>query len=303
MTRKDWTRGISALWVVAIAACGGGGDAGGAGGAESAGGEDAAAGGDAAPAAAAPAVDPAVAATIAGGVEFAGVHPAMTEIDMSEEPVCLDKYNQGPPTTENAVGMDGRLANVFVYVKEGVSGEYPTPSEPVLLNQEACRYLPHVQGLQVGQTLLIKNSDAVLHNINTQPTANRGFNISQPQAGMESRREFSRPEVMIPVKCDVHGWMSSYVGVVSHPYFSVSDMDGSFSIGSLPPGTYTVEAWHELYGTLSQEVTVGEGETASITFGYSADMANADVPMEEPLVIRHAHAGEHETAVVAGAGR
>ncbi|MCK5447873.1 MAG: hypothetical protein KAJ43_06990 [Gemmatimonadetes bacterium] len=300
MTWKAWTKGLVVLWIMAFAACGGGGD-GGAG--EDAGGDAGAAAPDDA---AAPAVDPATAATIRGAVTFEGVPPAMTEIDMREEPVCSEKYPTDPPMTENVVSSDGRLANTFVYVKEGLAGEWPAPAEAASLDQVGCRYDPHIVGLQAGQTLLIRNGDAVLHNINTQPTANRGFNISQPQAGMESRREFSRAEVMIPVKCDVHGWMSAFLGVVDHPYHAVSLTDGTFELASLPPGTYTIEAWHEVYGTMSQEVTVGDAETAEVTFAYSADMASAVVPMADPLVLTHgpyegreaAHGGGN-----AGAGR
>lgn len=294
MTRKAWTKGLAASWIVALAACGGGGN-GGAG--EDTGGEAGAAAGGDAPA---PAVDPATAATIRGVVTYEGVSPTMTEIDMSEEPVCAEKYPTDRPMTEQVVSADGRLANAFVYVKEGLAGEWPAPAEPASLDQVGCRYDPHILGLQAGQTLLITNSDAVLHNINTQPTANRGFNISQPQAGMESRREFSRAEVMIPVKCDVHGWMHAFLGVVDHPYHAVSLADGTFEIASLPPGTYTIEAWHEVYGTMSQEVTVGDSETAEVAFAYSADMASADVPMAEPLVLTHGPDDGHEAAHGAG---
>ncbi len=298
MTGKHMNRGLAVLWVVSLAGCGGGGDGG--AGAE---GESGAVADGETPAAAAPAVDPAVAATIRGVVTFDGEAPVMSEIDMSEEPVCAEKYAPGPPMTEQVVVADGLLANVFVYVKEGLQGEWPAPADVVELDQDGCRYRPHVVGVQAGQTLLIRNSDAVLHNINTQPTANRGFNISQPQVGMESRREFSRAEVMIPVKCDVHGWMSAYVGVVDHPYFAVSGGDGAFTIGSLPPGTYTVEAWHEAYGAVTQEVTVGEAGTADVSFAFSAGMAGAEVPMAEPLVMQHADAGAHTAGGDAGAGR
>ncbi len=256
--------------------CGGGGDAGAGGEAPAA--EEAAE--------AAPVIDPATAGTIAGVIGFEGEAPAPQTIDMAEEPDCAEGYGSEGPLTQSVGVSDGRLANVFVYVKEGLDLTFPAPPDPVVLNQENCRYHPHIMGLQVDQPLQISNSDPLLHNINTQPSLNRGFNISQPQAGMETTRKFGVPEVMIPVKCDVHGWMGAYIGVLDHPYFAVSAADGSFSMLNLPPGQYVVEAWHELYGVQTMDVAVGEGETAEVSFTYNADMAeNAQVPLGEPLVL------------------
>lgn len=235
-------------------------------------------------AAAVPTVDPEIAATIGGRVLLDGAPALDQAIDMSDEPACEDKYGADGPMTETVVGAEGRLGNVFVYVKEGLEGDFPAAEDPVVLDQEGCRYHPHVLGIQVGQSLLIRNDDPLLHNINAQPTVNRGFNVSQPQAGMESTRRFKAPEVMIPVKCDVHGWMSAYIGVLDHPYFAVSGEDGSFTISSLPPGEYVLEAWHELYGTATQTVTVGASETVDVTFEFSADVARGStVPLGTPL--------------------
>ncbi|MEJ2341926.1 MAG: carboxypeptidase regulatory-like domain-containing protein [Gemmatimonadales bacterium] len=265
-------------------ACGGGGDAGAGdgGAAPDEGGETAA-----------PIVDPATAGAITGFVAFEGEAPAAERIDMAEEPECNDAYPGGGALTQHAlVSSDGRLGNVFVYVKEGLDSGFPAPSQPVLLDQEHCRYHPHILGIQVDQPLLIRNSDPILHNINSQPSLNRGFNISQPQAGMETTRDFGMAEVMIPVKCDVHGWMNAYVGVVDNPYFAVSRGDGSFSLPNLPPGNYVVEAWHELFGAQTADVTVGEGATAEVSFTFSAGMArNAVVPLGDPLIIKHADDG------------
>lgn len=238
--------------------------------------------------AAAPAVDPAIAATINGTIRFAGTAPAPTTIDMSEEPVCAEKHDGQPTFQPVMVSGDGNLARVFVFVSEGLGDRsFPTPSEPVLLNQEGCRYHPHVLGIATGQTLTIRNSDDVLHNINTESTANRPFNISQPQAGMESTRTFNTAEVMIPVKCDVHGWMSAFIGVTGHPYHAVTADDGTFSIEGLPPGTYTVTAWHETLGEQTMEVTVGEAGTGTADFTYEEGTAYAPVPMGEPLILGH----------------
>lgn len=256
-------------------ACGGGG-----------GGEPADDGADDdAAATAGPVVSPDSAAMITGTVSFEGTAPAAEPIDMSEEPTCAEKHPDGAMRQQVEVAGGG-LANVYVYVKSGLGDRnFPTPSAPVTLDQNGCEYAPHILAIQVGQPLEIVNSDGILHNINTQPTVNRGFNISQPVV-METSREFSQPEVMIPVKCDVHGWMEAFIGVQSHPYAGVSGADGSFSLADLPPGEYEIEAWHELYGTQSQTVTVGVKETAEVNFTFSSDMAGNHVPLGEPLVLR-----------------
>ncbi|MFQ5688918.1 MAG: carboxypeptidase regulatory-like domain-containing protein [Gemmatimonadota bacterium] len=291
-------KSVALFPAVVLFGCGGGGE-----------GAGSSSGGQAGEAteAAAPAVSPEEAAAIRGTISFDGTPPPAEPIDMSEEPACAAKYGDQGPTTQTVVVNEGKLANVFVYVKEGLSGSFPPPEESVEIDQAGCRYHPHVLGVQTGQTLLIKNDDPVLHNINTQPTANRGFNISQPQAGMESRRQFRTPEVMIPVKCDVHGWMHAYIGVVDHPYFAVSGADGSFEIPNLPPGDYVIEAWHEKYGTLTQNVTLGPQETQEVAFQYSADMAaGADVPLGTPLVVDHGSAAAGRRSPdpqPAGAGR
>lgn len=240
--------------LAAVAAAGCGGEGGGGGGA----------------AAAAFPVDTTTAAVITGSIRFQGTAPAMPVIDMSDEPACRDKYPQPPRGQTVVVNANGTLKNVFIYIKAGLDTtlRFPVPSDSAWIDQNGCRYEPHVLGMQAGQTLAIKNSDAVLHNINAKPSTNRGFNISQPQAGMVSTRTFLVPEVPVPVGCDVHGWMGAFVGVLSHPYFAVSGDDGSFTIRRLPPGTYTVEAWHEQYGAQTMQVTVGpsESKTADFTF-------------------------------------
>lgn len=242
---------------------------------------------------AAPAVDPATAGAISGLIAFEGEVPAAQRIDMTQEPQCDDAYPGAGALTRHAlVSRDGKLGNAFVYVKEGLGAGFPAPSEPVLLDQENCRYHPHILGIQAEQPLLIRNSDPVFHNVNSQPSINSGFNINQPQAGMETTHAFETAEVMIPVKCDVHGWMSAYVGVVDHPYFAVSRGDGSFTLPNLPPGDYVVEAWHELFGTQTTNVTVGQGATAEVSFTFQAGMArNAVVPLGDPLITGHAEDG------------
>jgi len=270
--------------VAAVAACGGGGDAGGAGGGEPAGGG-------------AP-VAVANAGTINGTVDFTGTAPANERIDMSAEPTCEAKH-PGGPMKETVVASNGKLKNVFVYIKEGLTGTYPAPSETVTVDQVGCHYTPHVIGAVVGQPVAYKNSDGLAHNVKAQPTNNRPFNISQPNNMTSAPQRFASAEIMIPVQCDVHGWMEMYVGVVAHPYFAVSGDDGSFTIGNVPPGTYTLEAWHEKYGLKTGQVTVEPNGTATVTFAYDAAMANAYVPLGK-LFDPHRHA-EPAPRVVADA--
>jgi len=225
----------------------------------------------AAPRAESPASAPALqGATVTGRITFTGTKPVMPKIDMGEEPKCKAKY-QMPPTEQTVVvNPNGTLANVFVYVKSGLSPSYqaPAPSVSVTIDQDGCRYHPHVFGILVGQTLEIKNSDGILHNIKAKGTKNRPFNISQP-TNMSSTRTFSTPEVMVPLECNVHGWMHAWLGVLPHPFFGVSGDVGSFSIRGLPPGTYTIEAWHEKYGTQTATVTVTGSETKTADFAFA----------------------------------
>jgi len=210
-------------------------------------------------------------ATITGKIKFTGARPTNPRIDMSEEVACKNKY-PAPPTAETVVvNANGTLANVFVYVKAGLpaGATYPAPATPVLLDQNGCRYHPHVFGIQVGQPLNIKNSDPVLHNIKAKAVKNRPFNVSQPNVTTTPTvRTFAQPEVMVSLECNVHGWMNAFLGVLPHPFYSVTGADGSFSIKGLPPGTYTIEAWHEKYGTQTATVTVTgtETKTSDLTF-------------------------------------
>lgn len=237
-------------------ACGKGGESGGAGG------------GGAAAVTAFP-VDTANAATVTGRVAFTGAKPAMARIDMSEEATCAGKHPGGAFSEQVVVNDNGTLRNVFVYVKSGVPAnlQFPVPSTPVEIDQNGCQYSPHVFGIQVGQTLNIRNEDGLLHNIKAQPTVNRPFNISQP-SNMTTPRTFTAAEVMVPLLCNVHSWMNGFAGVRPDPYYAVTGADGTFSIGRLPPGTYTIEAWQEKYGTQTQTVTVAAKESKAITFTF-----------------------------------
>jgi plastocyanin len=290
-TRRWLGLAMAAVATFGLAACGGGeGDAG------QAGGEDEAAAQEG------PVVPADSQAFVRGAVSFEGTPPEAESIDMSQEPFCEASYGEGGARTQQVLVNDGQLENVFVYVKSGLDREFPAPGQAKELDQMGCRYTPHVMGLQVGQELAILNSDSLLHNINAKPTENRGFNISQPQAGMRTTRTFAVPEVMIPVECDVHGWMNAYIGVLEHPFYAVSGSDGSFALDGLPAGEYVVEAWHERYGTMVDTVSLAVGDTAEVSFTYSADMAGNPVPLGEPFH-PHAHETGSEDGAAPGDGR
>lgn len=192
-----------------------------------------------------------------------------TVISMDADPACVGMHTEDVHTESVVTGAEGQLANVFVYVKDGLTGSYPAPTDKKLLDQKGCQYSPHVSGIQVDQTLVIRNSDATLHNIHALPEKNREFNQGQPVQGMESERTFDQVEVMVPFKCDVHPWMNSYLAVLDHPFYAVTGEDGTFSIEGLPVGEYTIEAWHEEFGPQTQTVTITADAASEVSFDYS----------------------------------
>jgi len=270
--RNTWVGGaVAAALAASVFACGGG---------SSSSSETAApAGGAAAPAGGGGGqkVDTATAGELKGGITVDGTLPKNADIKMNADPVCV-KANSTPQSQETyLVGGDGKsLENVFVYVKDGLGNyAYDTPTDTATIDQHNCRYHPHVFGVRVGQPITILNSDPTLHNIHALPKTNQEFNTGQPIQGMKTLHTFTAKEVMVPFKCDVHGWMNAYVGVLDHPYFAVSDKDGKFEIKNLPPGTYTIEAWHEKLGTMTQSVTIAAKDSKEITFVFKAAAATA----------------------------
>jgi hypothetical protein len=215
-------------------------------------------------------VDPATAGTIDGSVLVDGMPPPPEIIRIDGDATCVSISGGNERQTEFiVVGEGSSLQNVFVYVKEGLEKlTFPIPTTPVVLDQQKCRYVPHVLGIQVGQPLSIRNSDPLLHNVRADGQINQPFNLGQPIQGITMTRTFTTSEVMVPFKCDVHAWMSAYVGVLSHPFFAVTDASGRFTLAGLPPGTYTVEAWHEKLGTQTEQVVLRPKETSSIRFTF-----------------------------------
>ena len=206
--------------------------------------------------------------SLKGEVKFEGAAPKPVRIDMSQDPLCA-KAHSTPATTEDIVAeANGALANVVVYVSEGLgSATFQPPEQAAVLEQKGCQYRPHVLAMQTHQKLDVINSDETTHNIHPMPANNREWNMTQPH-GVPLEQTFAREEIAIPVKCNVHPWMRGYIAVFKHPYFAVTDKNGGFEIKNLPPGSYTITAWQEKLGTQSQKITVGSGETKTLDFSF-----------------------------------
>ena len=222
------------------------------------------------PAVSAGPADAASGASLTGAVKFDGAALKPAQIDMSSDPNCA-KAHPTPATAEDlVVGGNGMLANVIVYVADGLGDQtFPAPQQAAEIEQKGCQYKPHVLAMQASQKLDVVNDDSTTHNIHPMPNNNREWNKSQPH-GMEVEETFTREEIAIPVKCNIHPWMRAYIAVFKHPYFAVTDKNGKFEIKNLPPGTYTIKAWHEKLGTQTQKITVAGGEAKSISFDFKS---------------------------------
>jgi plastocyanin len=204
--------------------------------------------------------------TISGTISFKGPAPKLPALDLSADPACpTDPQPQDVVVVKNA-----KLANVFVYIKSGLGqASFAPPSEPAVLDQKGCRYVPHVLGLMVGQPLKVLNNDNAEHNVHPMPKQNAEWNESQMPRGQPIVKTFKHPEIMIPVQCNQHPWMEMYVNVLAHPFFAVSAEDGSFQIKDLPPGDYTLAAVHEKFGEQTMSITVAPKQTASANFVFA----------------------------------
>src|SRR5713101_8454840 len=216
--------------------------------------------------AAAPAtpIDPATAASISGTVKLDGEAPKAARIDMSQDPAC-----KGTNTAENFVASGGHLANVFVYVKEGLGNRtFDVPQDPITLDQSGWRYPPRVLGIVAGQTIKIVNSDPNTHNIHPTPKDNREWNESQPPQAAPLEKNFAREEIMLPVKCNQHPWMRMFLNVTKSPFFAVTGPDGKFEIKGLPPGDYTLAFVHEKLGEQTMKVTLAAKESKTLDLSF-----------------------------------
>jgi plastocyanin len=215
---------------------------------------------EAAPAAAATPIDPATVGTVSGTVTMEGMAPKMAKIDMSQDAGC-----KGTNEAETVVASGGDVANVFVYVKDGLgSRTFDTPKDPVVLDQSGCKYHPHVLGVMTGQTVQIKNDDPTTHNIHPTPKDNREWNESQPPSSPALEKTFAREEIMLPVKCNQHPWMKMYINVVKSPFYAVTDKSGKYEIKGLPPGDYTLAFVQEKLGETDQKITVAPKDSKTV---------------------------------------
>lgn len=217
--------------------------------------------------------DPASVARISGGVSFGGKFAKPRPIDMDQDADCTKLYPGSARLDESMlVDRQGGLANAFIYIKTGLEGKsFETPSSPVRIDQRGCWFQPRVFGIQTGQMFEVSNSDPVTHNIHPVAKENRAWNQSQAPEAPVLRRTFLVPEVMVPVKCNVHNWMRAWVGVLHHPYFAVSGADGKFVIPNLPAGTYMIAVWHEKLGTQEQQVSVAPSAEAIVEFRFKGN--------------------------------
>jgi hypothetical protein len=223
------------------------------------------------PAGPAAAVDPGTTGSLSGTVTLDGPPPDSSPIDMSTSLACMHANPTAvvPPTV--VTGENGALANVVVYVKSGLANyRYDSPSDTAVLAQKNCMYEPHVLALRTNQPFAVQNNDPTMHNVHPMPKHNRQWSNSQPAGSAPLKQVFANPEFAMPVLCNVHPWMRAFVFVFDHPYFAVTSATGTFELKNLPPGTYTIEAWHESYAALDQTVTVSPKEAKAVAFTFKA---------------------------------
>jgi hypothetical protein len=210
--------------------------------------------------------------TITGTVTFDGKPPALRPLAMDADPACAKMHGGKPVPVETLVlGSGNTVGNIIVWVSKGLPAgkTWPAPKTPVVLDQKGCQYVPHAMGIMVGQPYRILNSDGILHNIHTLPKVNPSFNRAMPATLKETTTSFAKPEPIFQIKCDVHPWMSAYMGVFTHPFFSVTGTDGKFTISGLEPGTYEITAWQERLGPQTATVTVAAKETKTQNFKFA----------------------------------
>jgi len=211
------------------------------------------------------------ASSVTGTVVFDGKAPALRPLAMDADPACAKKHTAPVPNEALVLGPGNTMGNILVWVSKGLPAgkSWPAPKTPVVLDQKGCQYHPHVMGIMVGQTYKILNSDGILHNVHALPSINKQFNRAMPATLTEATATFDKPEDVFHIKCDVHPWMSAYVGAFTHPFFSVTAADGKFTISGLDPGTYEITAWHEKLGKQTASVTVGASDTKTQNFKFA----------------------------------
>lgn len=208
---------------------------------------------------------------LSGIVTFAGPRPERAVLQTESDAKCAAMHTDAPLLSDKTiVNEDGGVQNVFVYIKNAPEGDYPIPTEQVVLDQIACRYVPHIIGIRVGQEIAVKNSDPTLHNVRASARINRPWNNALPEGAPPRIKKFKKMEMLIRLKCDIHPWMTGVIFAMDHPFFAVTDESGSYSINGLPPGDYTLVAWHESFGEQESAITVSEGPATTADFTFTA---------------------------------
>ena len=235
----------------------------------------------------APQAQGAATGTITGRVRLMSAAPASSIIRMGADPLC-SRANAGKRLTQEVVlrSADGGLANAFIDL-QGTFPATPVPAAPVVIDQRGCIFVPRVAGARVGQTFQVTNSDPTAHNVHSLSTRGNAFNVSQPRTGMKSTFPLKNDDVVMRIKCDIHSWMVTFVGVVAHPYFGVSGADGAFRITGVPPGRHTIRVWHERYGRLMKTIDVKAGATATVDFAYTGTEQPSAAGIQDLVVPGH----------------
>ncbi len=216
-------------------------------------------------------INPETAGQIQVTVKLNGPVPERKPEPVNAEASCGAHWGGNPPLSQAVLVADGLVQNSFVYIRQGLKNyQYPAPEGTVKLDQVGCLYTPRVIGARVNQPVEIANGDDLLHNVHSVTHANIPFNVAQPFKGKSDTKLFGKPEVMVKTKCDIHPWMAAYIGVLDHPFFGVSDDKGTLTLKGVPPGDYVIEAWHEVFGTVTQNVTLGAKEQKAVEFAFTS---------------------------------
>jgi len=221
-----------------------------------------------------PGGDGAETAVLKGFVRLTGALPPAARLSMNADPCCAKLHPAGLTAEDTIAGADGGLQNAVVFISDGLGDRtYELPHQPAMIEQKGCVYNPHVVAVRANQELDVMNNDATTHNLHPLPVNNREWNRAQAP-GTRADMTFAREEVAILMKCNVHPWMRSYIAVFKHPFFAVTGKGGRFELNNLPPGNYTIEAWHEKLGTSTQKVSVGPGVTKELEFVFKSPAAH-----------------------------
>jgi len=219
-------------------------------------------------------IDPATAGVVSGRVLFSGPAPKRLKLDLSANPTCEREHLKPVYSEQVVVNKNCTLRNTLIWIKGGLTSvRWRAPAAVVALDQVGCVYQPHALALMTGQTLEISNSDPLNHNVHAQSSANVAFNVAQPPRAEKLYHRFDREELMIPVTCGVHPWMTAYISVISHPFFAVTGDDGTFELRGLPAGRYVLEAVHERYGHREMAFTIAAKERKMLDFTYAQTSA------------------------------